>query len=179
MKVMERMGSYANQSFPYHPQKRMAMRLLEERGDQLQKTRQRQADFLAAYNLSTDATWAYDFKTLSAPQRQRHQRDHHRIRSAAPHHRAARRDSRSRRHRLVFEFRRASRRQDGSENRQGDRVLDSDSKTGLADGELGLETDRDGNLWFGMMFQGAVAKFDRETEKFQIFNCRPPNTTRT
>ena len=67
MKVMERMGTYANQSFPYHPQKRMATRLLEERGDQLQKTRQRQADFLAAHNLSTGATWPYDFKTFPRP----------------------------------------------------------------------------------------------------------------
>jgi hypothetical protein len=67
LKVMERMGSYANQSFQYHPQKRMAMRMLEVRGEELDKTRQRQADFLAAHNLSTGATWPYDFKTLPRP----------------------------------------------------------------------------------------------------------------
>ncbi len=67
MKVMERMGNYANQSFPLHPQKRMAMRMLEERGDQLQKTRQRQADFLAAYNLSTARRGLTTSKPCRAP----------------------------------------------------------------------------------------------------------------
>ena len=42
-------------------------------------------------------------------------------------------------------------------------------KPGWPMGELGLETDRDGNLWFGMTYQAGVAKFDRKTEKFQIF----------
>src|ERR1035438_23198 len=67
MKVMDRMGNYANQSFPLHPQKRMAMRMLEERGDALAKTRQRQADFMAAVNLSAGPSWPYDLKTLPRP----------------------------------------------------------------------------------------------------------------
>ncbi len=38
---------------------------------------------------------------------------------------------------------------------------------GLPEGNLDLSVDKDGNLWLGMMYQGAIAKFDPKTEKFQ------------
>jgi streptogramin lyase len=38
---------------------------------------------------------------------------------------------------------------------------------------LGLRADRDGNMWLGMMYQGAIAKFDPKTEQFQIWNLPP------
>jgi streptogramin lyase len=37
-------------------------------------------------------------------------------------------------------------------------------------GNLDLAFDEDQNLWMGMTFQGAVAKFDKKTEKFQVFS---------
>jgi virginiamycin B lyase len=40
-------------------------------------------------------------------------------------------------------------------------------------GELSLRPDEDGNLWVGMMYQGAVGKFDRKTEKFQTWSFPP------
>ena len=42
-------------------------------------------------------------------------------------------------------------------------------KKGFPTGSLDLETDKDGSMWFGMMYQGALAKFDPKTEKFQFF----------
>ncbi len=42
-------------------------------------------------------------------------------------------------------------------------------KQGFPTGSLDLKLDRDGSMWFGMMYQGALAKFDPATEKFQIF----------
>ena len=42
-------------------------------------------------------------------------------------------------------------------------------KQGYPVGTLDLETDKAGNLWIGMMFQGAIAKFDPKTEKFQFY----------
>jgi virginiamycin B lyase len=42
-------------------------------------------------------------------------------------------------------------------------------KPGFPVGTLDLETDMTGNLWLGMMFQGAIAKFDPTTEKFQFY----------
>src|SRR5262245_64314266 len=36
-------------------------------------------------------------------------------------------------------------------------------------GTLDLETDKAGNLWIAMMYQGGVAKFDKKTETFQTW----------
>ena len=40
-------------------------------------------------------------------------------------------------------------------------------------GNLDLEFDKGENLWMAMTFQAAVAKFDRKTEKFQVFELPP------
>jgi streptogramin lyase len=42
-------------------------------------------------------------------------------------------------------------------------------KPGFPTGSLDLNPDKDGNLWLGMMYQAALAKFDPKTEKFQVF----------
>jgi virginiamycin B lyase len=42
-------------------------------------------------------------------------------------------------------------------------------KKGFPTGSLDLKLAKDGTLWFGMMYQGALAKFDPKSEKFQIF----------
>src|SRR5713101_77792 len=46
-------------------------------------------------------------------------------------------------------------------------------RKGFPTGNLDLGVDRDGNLFLGMMYQGGVAKFDRKTEKFQIWQIPP------
>ena len=173
LKVMDRMGTYANQSFPFHVQKRLASRLLEERGDALAKTRQRQADFLAAVNLSGGAAWPYDLKTLARPKGSN-------TRAIITEYDLPRRAIEP--HDVILDA-------DGMvwySNFGEQAVGRMDPKTGKvtefsipvqkpmsATGELGLELDRDGNLWFGMSFQGAIAKFDRKTEKFQVFQAPP------
>jgi virginiamycin B lyase len=43
-------------------------------------------------------------------------------------------------------------------------------KQGYPVGTLDLETDNKGNFWLGTMFQGALARFDRDTKKFKIFS---------
>jgi virginiamycin B lyase len=42
-------------------------------------------------------------------------------------------------------------------------------KPGSPEGTLDLEFDRDDNLWVGVMYQSAIAKFDTKTEKFQFW----------
>ena len=42
-------------------------------------------------------------------------------------------------------------------------------RKGFPSGNLDLGIDRDGHLLLGMMYQGAVARFDRKSEKFQIW----------
>jgi streptogramin lyase len=41
-------------------------------------------------------------------------------------------------------------------------------REGWPTGGLDLETDPQGNLWLGLMFQHGAAKFDRKTEKFEM-----------
>src|SRR6195256_6041602 len=41
-------------------------------------------------------------------------------------------------------------------------------RAGWPTGALDLETDPQGNLWLGLMFQPGAAKFDRKTEKFEM-----------
>jgi len=50
-------------------------------------------------------------------------------------------------------------------------------KPGSPIGELALRPDQDGNLWVGMMYQGAAAKFDKKTETFQTWSL-PRRTIR-
>jgi streptogramin lyase len=42
-------------------------------------------------------------------------------------------------------------------------------KKGFPQGTLDLNLDKEQNLWVSMMYQGGVAKFDRKTEKFQVY----------
>jgi len=43
-------------------------------------------------------------------------------------------------------------------------------KPGFPEGTLDLEFDNDDNPWIGVMYQSAIAKFDRKTEKFQFWS---------
>src|SRR5438094_427692 len=43
-------------------------------------------------------------------------------------------------------------------------------KPGWPEGTLDLELDKDDNPWVGVMYQNAIAKFDRKAEKFQIWS---------
>ena len=45
-------------------------------------------------------------------------------------------------------------------------LLKPDSPTGV----LGVQFDASENIWLGMQFQGAVARFDRDAETFEIFS---------
>src|SRR5262252_701326 len=43
-------------------------------------------------------------------------------------------------------------------------------KPGWPEGTLDLEFDKDDNPWVGVMYQSAIAKFDKKTEKFQMWS---------
>ncbi len=43
-------------------------------------------------------------------------------------------------------------------------------KPGWPEGTLDLEFDADDNPWVGVMYQSAIAKFDKKTEKFQMWS---------
>jgi streptogramin lyase len=46
-------------------------------------------------------------------------------------------------------------------------------RQGWPTGALDLQSDPQGNLWLGLMFQSGTAKFDRKTETFQMFQLPP------
>jgi virginiamycin B lyase len=45
-----------------------------------------------------------------------------------------------------------------------------ETKKGWPVGTLDLEIDQDGNPWIGLMYQSAIAKFDRRTQTFQTWS---------
>ena len=170
LQVMERMGTYANQSTPLVPQKRLAKRLLEERGPQLEQSRQRNAEFLSKVNLSSGTVWNYSLNALPRPKGKGTQvimteYDLPR-RTIQPHD--VIRDSAG----MVW-YSNFGEQAIGKLDPATGKVTEFAipvQKPGSPLGELGLRSDRDENLWFGMSFQGGLAKFDRKTDTFQIFN---------
>ena len=173
LQVIPRMSGYANQSTPLHPQLRRAERLLEMRGEQRQQAQRRQAEFLSAINLASVPTWNYPLKTFPRPRG-----------------RAARV--------IITEYdlpRPTIEPHDVIVDPQGmvwysnfgEQTLGRlhpttgkvteypvpELKRGWPTGLLGLRPDRDGHLWLGMMYQGAVAKFDRQTETLRVWSLPP------
>ncbi|MBI2149421.1 MAG: carboxypeptidase regulatory-like domain-containing protein [Acidobacteria bacterium] len=169
LQVLERMGSYANSATPLRPQKRLAERLLEQRGEERQQTRRRQAEYLSTINLRPASTWSYDFKTLPRPTGRGAQviiteYDLPR-RTIQPHDVIL--DSEG----MVW-YSNFGEQAVGKLDPKTGQLTEftvPETKPGWPTGELGLQTDKDGNLWFGMMFQAGIAKFDRGTQKFQVF----------
>jgi virginiamycin B lyase len=166
MQVFDRMTGYYPGSTPQHPQ-----RLIGEARRNLGQAAgvKAMAEYLASINLSTDETWDYPLKTLPRPT--------------------------GRATRVLITEYDLPRKQ----IQPHDAIVDSDGmvwfthfgeqflgkldpktgkvseyplpvlKPGYPIGTLDLETDKAGNLWVAMMYQGGVAKFDKSTEKFQTW----------
>jgi streptogramin lyase len=172
--VLERMSRHTPESFPLMVQPDGPGRLgggemnAEQQARQ-QETRQKQAAYLATLNLSSVEQWAYPLKIAPRPKGKATKV-------------------------LITEYDLPQR-----TRQPHDVVVDSegivwyasfgeailgklDPKTGKATeypmpvlkpghiiGNLDLELDEDQNLWVAMTFQGAVAQFNRKTEKFRIY----------
>lgn len=173
MQVIERMGNYANQSFPLHPQKRLAQRLVEEHGEALQRSRHAFAEFLAGINLSSGSGFAYPLQTLPRTKGRS-------TRVIITEYDLPRRTMQP--HDVVLDAEGIAWFSDFGEQTLG--RLDPKTgkvseyavpvlKQGFPTGALGMQPDPQGNLWLGMMFQGGIAKFDRATEKFQTWSIPP------
>ncbi|HEY6255126.1 MAG TPA: carboxypeptidase regulatory-like domain-containing protein [Xanthobacteraceae bacterium] len=171
--VLPRMGGYANQSMPIHPQRRQAERLLEERGDQRKQAQLATAQFLASINLSESDSWKYELKTLPRPKgRATHViiTEYDLPRSTAePHDVIVDRQG-------IAWYSNFGEQTFGKLDPKTGKVTEypvPELKKGWPTGMLGLRADKDDNMWIGMMYQGAMAKFDPRAEKFQIFNLPP------
>jgi virginiamycin B lyase len=175
--VQARMATYVNQSIPLLPQVRLAPRLanqIEERGEEsLNREKnavRKQAEFLASVNLSATGEYNYPLKTFPRPKG---------IATQA----------------LITEYDLPARTRQPHDVYVdadgmvwyicfGEQILGKlDPKNGKVTeyaiptlkpnspkGELAIRPDEDGNPWIAMMYQGAVARFDRKTEKIQTWS---------
>ncbi len=170
VQVVKRMGEYANQSIPLRPQRRLAERMLEVRGDQRAQAQRAQAEFLASIDQSSGPL-SYSLKTLARPKARATRviiTEYDLPRPMIEPHDAIV-DSSG----LVW-YSNFGEQNIGRLDPKTGKVTEftvPEQKKGWPQGGLGLQFDKDENLWLGMMYQAGVAKFDKETEKFQIFSA--------
>ena len=173
VQTMKRMATYANQSVPTRPQKRMAERLLEERGDQREALFRKRAEWLASINLSEGTTWEYPLKTLPRPKGRATQgiiTEYDLPRpSIEPHDVIVDKDGSA----WYTNF---GEQNIGKLDPKTGKVTEyqlPELKKGWPQGSLGLRPDKDGHLWFGMMYQGAIGRFDPKAEKVTTYSLPP------
>ncbi|MEO8052344.1 MAG: carboxypeptidase regulatory-like domain-containing protein [Acidobacteriota bacterium] len=175
VKVVERMSTYPQLSFPLLPQKLVAARVGggEDPLEQKLEGWRKQAQYLSTVNLSSTDQWKYPFKFHSRPKGKATQVIYTEYdlpqRTRQPHDVVV--DSEGMAWYASF----------------GELILGKiDTRTGkateyqiprlkakLPGGELALRFDKNQNLWMGMQFQGGIAKFDKNTEKFQTWSLPP------
>jgi streptogramin lyase len=168
LQVIQRMGTYANQATPLHPQQRKAARLLEERGEQRLQSQRAEAEYLSQVNLNP-GYWRYLLKTFPRASGKATrviitEYDLPR-KTIEPHDVILDADG------MVW-YSNFGEQAVGRLDPKTGQVTEfsvPEPKKGWPTGELGLQADKDGNLWFGMMFQAGVAKLDRKAGQFQAF----------
>lgn len=162
--VIWRMNGYAQSSQPIKPQRRVDPNWA---GDPEQY--RKQAEYLATINLSSVPAWEYPLKTLPRPTGRATQvivTEYDLPRPTIEPH-----DVIVDEHGMVW-YSDFGEQYFGRLDPQTGRVTEwpvPKLRPGYPDGMLDLEEDKDGKFWLGMMFQGALARFDPNTEKFQVF----------
>jgi virginiamycin B lyase len=173
--IVQRMSTYPQLSFPLKVQKLVAARIGggEDPLEQREAGWRRQAQYLSTLNLSESSQWGYPLKTLPRPAGRATKVIYTEYdlpqKTRQPHDVIV--DSQGFAWYASF----------------GEQILGKvDSKTGkvteytvpllkpnLPTGSLAARFDEDENIWLGMQFQGAVAKFNKKTETFQTWSLPP------
>jgi virginiamycin B lyase len=172
MQVVKRMGEYANQSIPLRPQRRLAERMQEARGEGRAQAQRAQSEFLASIDQSSGPL-TYSLKTLARPKGRSTRvviTEYDLPRPMIEPHDAIV-DSSG----MVW-YSNFGEQNIGRLDPKTGKVTEftvPEQKHGWPLGGLGLQFDKDENVWLGMMYQAGVAKFDKKTEKFQIFSPPP------
>jgi len=163
--TLDRMYHYAQVSQPVKPQKRVG----EPENMPKPEVMHRQAEYLATVNLSAGPEWNYDLKTFPRVTG----RGTHVIITeyALPRPTIEPHDVILDKGRVWFsDF---GEMYFGSLDPKTGKLTEyplPTLKQGYPVGLLDLETDKKGNFWLGAMFQGALAKFDRDTKKFRMYS---------
>jgi streptogramin lyase len=175
MSVIDRMAGYPPLAFPLMPQRTPAPRIGPGavQAEQQELARRRQAEYLSSLNLSSVSHWNYSFKTLPRPKGRATEVIYTEYdlspKTRQPHDVIV--DSQGMVWYASF----------------GEQILARlDPKTGKVTeyqvpllkpgaptGALALRFDEDENLWLGLQFQAGIAKFDRKTEKFELWSLPP------
>ncbi len=183
VKVLERMGRYAQGSTPERPQLRpnehgggfgnpiLSQSMGGREGESpVQKDRvAATAEYLAAINLSSSPTWTYPLKTYPRPSGKATrviitEYDLPR-RETLPHDAAADSDG-------MIWYGDFGTHVLGMLDPKTGKVVEYPlpiTKPGAPLGSLDLVLDKQENIWMGTMYQGSLAKFDRKTKTFQTW----------
>ncbi len=167
--TVQRMSTYANQTTPLHPQKRLTTRNTELVGEDRIRVQRAQAEFLASINLSQTSSWDYALKTFPRPKGKATQVVYTEYDLPRPTIEP---------HDVILDangiawYSNFGEQNFGKLDPKTGKVTEfavPELKKGSPQGALSIRGDRDGNLWLGMMYQASVAKFDPKTEKFQTW----------
>jgi streptogramin lyase len=168
VQVLKRMRNYAQGSTPTRPQVRPGGR--EPNANQLQQMT-KFAQYMSTVNLSKVSKWEYSLKTYPRPKGNATrviitEYDLPRP-EAMPHDAAVDADG------MVW-YSDFGSQYLGKLDPKTAKAVEYPvpvTKPGAPAGALDLGFDPDGNVWLGMMYQGGIAKFDRNTQKFQTWNA--------
>ena len=167
--ILPRMASYANQSTPLRPQLRLGARDTALVGEEQARVQRAQAEWLSSINLSSSSTWQFPLKTLPRPKGKGTQvviTEYDLPRpTIEPHDVIVDGDG-------MAWYSNFGEQTLGKLDPKTGKVTEypvPEPKKGSPTGALSIRSDKDGNLWLGMMYQASVAKFDRKTENFQVW----------
>ena len=170
LQTVKRMGTYANQSTPLHPQKRLTTRDTDLVGEDQARVQRTQAEFLSTVNLSQSSNWEYPLKTHPRPKGKATrviitEYDLPRP-TIEPHDVIVDKEG-------IAWYSNSGEQNMGKLDPKTGKVTEyplPEPKKGSPTGSLSIRFDKDENLWLGMMYQGGIAKFDRKTEQIQVWN---------
>ena len=165
--VLSRMSGYYPGSTPLKPQRLAGdFQRLRERGSDTDKI----TDWLASVNLSSQTTWNYELKTMPRPKGRSTKVVYTEYdlpnQYIQPHDVVLDREGNAWYSDFGQMFLGKMDTKSGKVTQYPIPVV----KDGWPLGSLDLELDADDNPWLGVMYQSAIAKFDRETETFKIWS---------
>lgn len=172
--VLRRMAAYAQVSQPNRPQKKLYAPAADAPVERFLP----QAKWLASINLSENTEWKYPLKTFPRPTGRA-------TRVIITEYDLPREEIQP--HDVIVDAKGMAWYSDFGEMFLGE----LNPKTGAVkeyalprqkaepapEGSLALRSDRDGNLWLGMMFQGGIAKFDKATHQVKVWTLPPDRNT--
>ena len=180
LQTIARMGTYANQSTPLLPQRRLTGRDTDLVGEDRARILRSQAAYFASVNLYPHTTWEYDLKTFPRPKGRATkviitEWDLPRP-TIEPHDVVV--DSKG-----MAWFSNFGEQTIGKFDPKTGKLVEIPIpilKKGSPLGALSIRMDRDENMWLGNMYQAAVLKYNTKTDKLEHWEAPPefnrPNT---